>query len=324
MVDRRIVLKGIAALACGMLAAGTARRVLAAASADVSGREPGFFRLSVGDVEVTALLDGGGTIAPEILHGAPPQEIDTLLRHAGIDPQQGAPVDINAFLIRSGAHLLLVDTGAGTAFGKRAGLLPQSIRAAGCDPREIGVVLLTHLHADHARGLVDGAGNALFPQARVRVHEAEAAYWLGDGAEQRVSKRSLTGLAALAAAVAPYKEAGRFTTFATGETPAPGVEAVFLPGHTPGHCGYRIASKGESILFWGDIVHCLAVQFPRPEVSIDYDVDQAAAVATRKPLMASLAGGREWVAGAHLPFPGLGRVTAAGTGYAWQPARQAE
>lgn len=320
MLNRRVFMKGAAVAALGATAGLPARRAVAGPPAKVSRQVPGYFRLPVGDIEVTALYDGGVTIPPKILHSATPQEIDALLRDACIDPEQGLPTAINAFLVNTGNHLLLVDTGVGTAFGDKGGLLPDNIRAAGYDPHEIGVVLLTHLHSDHALGLTDGAGRAVFPQARVRVAAAEAAYWLGPDAEQRVPEAQRKMLPAIKAALAPYQEAGRFSTFAPGETPAPGVEAVALPGHTPGHTGYRLASKGQGILFWGDIVHCLAVQFPRPEVSIDFDIDQPAAVATRTTLMKSLATGKEWVAGAHLPFPGLGHLRQAGAGYAWCPA----
>ncbi|EFL50778.1 conserved hypothetical protein [Solidesulfovibrio fructosivorans JJ]] len=320
MLSRRGFIKGAAVAAVGTMVGVPARPAVAGPSAKVSRQVPGYFRLPVGDIEVTALYDGGVTIPAKILHGATPQEIDVLLRDACIDPEQGLPTAINAFLVNTGNHLLLVDTGAGTAFGDKGGLLPGNIRAAGYDPREIGVVLLTHLHSDHALGLTDGAGRAVFPQARVRAAAAEAAYWLGPDAEQRIPEAQRKMLPAIKAALAPYQEAGRFSTFAPGETPAQGVEAVALAGHTPGHTGYRLASKGQGILFWGDIVHGMAVQFPRPEVSIDFDIDQPAAVATRTALMKSLAKGNEWVAGAHLPFPGLGHLRQAGAGYAWCPA----
>lgn len=321
MATRRQFLTGATVAALGAVFTGPIRPAVAGASPKASRQAPGYFRLPVGEVEVTALYDGGVELMPEILHGASPQELDNLLADACLDPAKGWPVAINAFLLNSGTNLILVDTGVGTYFGDKAGRLATNIRESGYRPEQIDTILLTHLHSDHALGLVDGAGKPLFPTAKVRVHADEIAYWLSPGAEGRVTEGQRKVLPALRAAVAPYQAAGTFGTFVWGEAPAPGVEAVPLAGHTPGQSGYRVSSKGESILFWGDIVHCLPAQFPHPEISIDFDVDQTTAIATRKRLMASLAKGREWVAGAHLPFPGIGHIRPVGSGFVWWPAQ---
>ncbi|MNC81841.1 hypothetical protein D3C75_1351030 [compost metagenome] len=66
-------------------------------------------------------------------------------------------------------------------------------------------------------------------------------------------------------------------------------------------------------------MHSHAVQFARPEVSIEFDVDSAQAIATRQRVFADAALDKLWVAGAHLPFPGIGHVRVEGEGYAWVP-----
>jgi glyoxylase-like metal-dependent hydrolase (beta-lactamase superfamily II) len=99
----------------------------------------------------------------------------------------------------------------------------------------------------------------------------------------------------------------------------PGVKSVAEPGHTPGHAGYLFSSEGQQLLVWGDVVHSHPVQFMHPEVSIEFDVDSKQAIATRKKLFADTAKQKLWVAGAHLPFPGIGHVRAEKTGYAWVP-----
>lgn len=321
MLSRRFFLQGAALAALGTVLDGAPRPASAAPAAQVSRQAPGYFRLMVGDVEVTALYDGGLRLPPSLLHGQSPEVLGGLLADAGIDPRLGAPIAINAFLFDLGQGPVLVDTGVGVHFGDKAGLLPANLRAAGYDPASIGTVLLTHMHSDHSLGLTDASGASVFPKARLRVHRAEAAFWLDPGAESRIANEGQRRfLAAIQASVAPYRSAGRFTPFAAGEAPATGVEAVPLPGHTPGHCAYRVRSKDAAILFWGDVVHVLAVQFPRPGVVIDFDVAQSEAAAARGPLMAGLAKDKEWVAGAHLPFPGIGRLQAVGEGYAWWPA----
>ena len=121
------------------------------------------------------------------------------------------------------------------------------------------------------------------------------------------------------AAVAPYVASERLKRYAEGSPLVPGIASVALHGHTPGHSGYLLSSAGQSLLVWGDIVHSHAVQFARPEVAIEFDVDSAQAIATRKKVFADAARDKLWVAGAHLPFPGIGHVRAEGAGYAWVP-----
>ncbi|HWM66720.1 MAG TPA: MBL fold metallo-hydrolase, partial [Steroidobacteraceae bacterium] len=92
-----------------------------------------------------------------------------------------------------------------------------------------------------------------------------------------------------------------------------------LPGHTPGHTGYEFSSKGQRILFWGDVIHAQSVQLKHPEVSVAFDIDPAAAVATRNKLLTALVDGKVLVAGPHMAFPGAGRLRKDGNAYSWAP-----
>jgi glyoxylase-like metal-dependent hydrolase (beta-lactamase superfamily II) len=92
--------------------------------------------------------------------------------------------------------------------------------------------------------------------------------------------------------------------------------AVALPGHTPGHTGWLIASGKESLLIWGDLVHLASVQVARPETSLVFDVDPQAACATR---LRRVAADRLKVAGAHMDFPGFGTIVRRGAGFAFEP-----
>ena len=295
---------------------------------------PGFFRLPVGGVTVFALFDAHGKLDPAILHGADRKDIDALLEDAGIPAGQPATSNVNCFLLDAGTRRVLMDTGAGAFFGARGGYLPDNLRAAGYTPGGIDHVLLSHLHPDHALGLVDAAGAPVFPGARVHVSAPELDYWTSDATFSAAPEGRKAGLLTLRKALAPYKDSGRLHTFAPGAAPLaelPIVTSVDLPGHTPGHCGFRVASGGTALLFWADIIHSTPVQFARPDVSIDFDVDQKAAVATRLRLLPQVAAEGCWVAGSHLPFPGLGRVRArnggkgdAKDGYAWLPVNYAD
>ena len=121
------------------------------------------------------------------------------------------------------------------------------------------------------------------------------------------------------AIAAPYMKAGKWHTFSGSEKIVDGMELVPLPGHTPGHTGYEFSSRGQKVLFWGDIVHALRVQVQHPEITAMFDVDQAAAAATRHQLLLKLASEDVLIAGPHMNFPGLGRFHREGSGYSWAP-----
>src|ERR1700674_5756102 len=91
------------------------------------------------------------------------------------------------------------------------------------------------------------------------------------------------------AIAAPYIKAGKWHTFSGSEPIVDGMQIVPLHGHTLGHTGYEFSSKGQKILFWGDIIHAQSVQLRHPEVTVTFDIDQTAAAATRNQLLAKLA-----------------------------------
>jgi glyoxylase-like metal-dependent hydrolase (beta-lactamase superfamily II) len=89
--------------------------------------------------------------------------------------------------------------------------------------------------------------------------------------------------------------------------------------HTPGHTGYEFSSQGKTILFWGDIIHAQRVQLQHPEITVVFDIDPTAALATRNQLLSKLAREDVVIAGPHMLFPGLGRLHKDGSGYTWAP-----
>ncbi len=96
--------------------------------------------------------------------------------------------------------------------------------------------------------------------------------------------------------------------------------ALDTHGHTPGHVSWLFdGGAGGKLLVWGDLVHFHAVQFAQPDASYEADSDRTAAIASRKQALAQAADAGWWVAGAHLPFPGLGHVRREGEAFAWVP-----
>ena len=200
------------------------------------------------------------------------------------------------------------------------GRLAGSLRSAGYTPEEVEIVLVTHLHSDHVGGLTTQDGKRVFPNADVYVAKAESDFWLSPEIAAKAPKDAQPFFQSAQAIAAPYIEAGKWQTFSGSERIVDGMQLVPLPGHTPGHTGYEFSSKGQKILFWGDIIHAQRVQLQHPEVTAVFDIDQTAAAATRNQLLARLAGGDVLIAGPHSSvFPPLGRLRKDGGGYSWVP-----
>ncbi|HHL1874309.1 MBL fold metallo-hydrolase [Klebsiella pneumoniae] len=94
-----------------------------------------------------------------------------------------------------------------------------------------------------------------------------------------------------------------------------GIRPCPLPGHTPGHTGYRLEAGDTSLLIWGDIVHFPSIQSARPEASVAFDVDPEQARRTREILLHQAASERWLIAGMHLGLPGFARVENTASGY---------
>jgi glyoxylase-like metal-dependent hydrolase (beta-lactamase superfamily II) len=290
----------------------------AAPPTPVKTQVPGFYRVTVGDFEVTALFDGHTQLAQELLHGLRSRDVQLQLRHAFVPAESPMQTAVNAYLVHTGEHLVLIDAGAAACFGPALGKVRDSLRAAGYRPENIDTVLLTHLHGDHACGLAD-KGEAAFPNATVWVAKDEADYWLNEEIAAQAPEGRRAAFTLARDSVAPYARSGKLKTHAAGDTLLPGVSAAPSPGHTPGHSGYLFTSQGQQLLVWGDIVHNHAVQFAHPKVSIEFDSDQKQAIATREKVFADAAKTGVLVAGMHLPFPGLGHITKEKQGYRWTP-----
>ncbi|MCA1216940.1 MBL fold metallo-hydrolase [Streptomyces sp. 8L] len=274
---------------------------------------PGFTRTGVGSSTVTTLYDGALPIFSSDMHGESPKRITELLADGFLPPEGDLLTAVNVFLFDAGGRTVLVDAGAGTSLGPGTGHLLTSLRASGTAPEDIDDVLITHMHPDHAFGLLTTGGDAAFPNATVHVARADLDHWLNDtieaGAEGVQAQIHRWGREALA----PYRAGGQVSGFAYGDQPVPQVTAVDLHGHTPGHTGYLLSgadgmNASESVLFWGDTVHSHTVQLRAPRVAMEIDSDRPTARTSRARILDELRARRWAVAGAHLPFPGIGHL----------------
>src|SRR5271155_3143298 len=116
---------------------------------------PAYYRLMLGDIEVTAISDGTvGLPVDKLLFDVDPQVVQSALANAYLT----LPVEtsVNGFLFNTGSKLVLIDTGAGSLFGPTLGKLVANLKAAGYQPEQVDEVYLTHMHPDHLGGLMAG------------------------------------------------------------------------------------------------------------------------------------------------------------------------
>jgi glyoxylase-like metal-dependent hydrolase (beta-lactamase superfamily II) len=286
-----------------------------AAGPQLKGQAPGWYRLQLGDFEVTALSDGTIDLPVDKLLAQPPADTVRALQHAYL----GVPLEtsVNAYLINTGTKIVLVDTGTAGLFGPTAGRVLANLKASGYTPDQVDEVVITHMHGDHIGGAgLDG--KAAFPNATLRLDKRDSDFWLSP---EQVAKGG-DGGKAIAGIVKAYTDAGHFKPFdgsKDGVEIVPGVKAFPAYGHTPGHTNYVAESKGQKLVLWGDLMHVAAVQFPNPSVTVQFDSDPKAAAPAREKAYAAAAKEGYYVAVAHVSFPGIGKLRADGKGYDWLP-----
>ncbi|MDJ0995373.1 MAG: MBL fold metallo-hydrolase [Dinoroseobacter sp.] len=303
--------------ASALAAAGVAGfRVAAVNAADspatglVAARE---FR--IGEALVTALSDGYLPIDASALIGIDAEGFSALLADAYL-PGPAHPTGVNAYLVDHGGRLTLIDAGTGTAFGDSLGHLVSTMTALGLNPAAVDAVCATHLHPDHIGGILTEAGNP-FANASLHVNEDDLAFW-SNGDIKSQAPAEFQGFFDMAmGAVEAFGD--RLMPFKGESDLGAGLTSLPLPGHTPGHSGFMLSSGDDTLLFFGDIVHVGPVQFPRPEITIGFDVDTEVAAATRARVFDMASADRLRIAGAHISFPGVGYVEAATEGYRFVP-----
>lgn len=281
----------------------------------VAAAEPvGVHRTTVGKLEVVALQDGEIQLPITFLKGIEPDQAKALL--GGKDK---ADASVNTFLVRLPDKTVLVDTGTGGDGKGPTGHLPERLQAAGIDPAKIDLVLITHLHYDHAGGLIKADGTRAFPKAVLRVSQAEHDAWLG--ADAKVPDRMKDRLPALKAALAPYQAAGAYQPFGPKDELGKGIRIMPTAGHTGGHTSYVFSSDGKEIWVVGDLIHIGAVQFAQPNATMMFDSDPDKAIAARREVFTKAAKAGIPIAATHLPFPGMVQLKVKGDAFVATPVK---
>ncbi|PZM14883.1 MBL fold metallo-hydrolase [Rhizobium tubonense] len=228
-----------------------------------------------------------------------PAEVADLLKAAGA-PTDTVTLSVDALLVKSDRHLILIDTGVG-------GALQGSLAKAGYRADAVDEILITHSHPDHVGGLVVD-GKLAFPNATIRMSEVE---WSDAKANGK--------LADIVKAIADH-----IKTFKPGGQVAPGITSVALSGHTPGHVGYQIESGKERLFDIGDTVHSSIISLAKPDWGISFDGDKPEAERNRVKTLSTLAKSHERIFAPHFPFPGVGYISAEGDHFKWTANDKAE
>lgn len=217
-------------------------------------------------------------------------------------------VPVICHVVRSRGQLILVDTGIGNRprAGWPLGRLDSALREVGVDPRDVEIVVNTHMHGDHVgwNTIDDGADpmKPFFPNARYLFQQLEWDYWIAGG------HVTADGNDHLRECVVNLEASARIELVAGDVPVTPEIHLVAAPGHTPGHVAVGIASAGQRALIVGDVTHYPA-QLVHPDWSPVWDLDPAQAARTREGVFRSIEDDpAAFLMTSHWPYPGTGHI----------------
>ena len=278
--------------------------------------------LTVGGVQVTAVCDVTGDFPAPLERAFPAVPAAAWAPWRRRHPEAFSGTDHWrlrdwCFVVRARERVVLVDTGVGgpgvpgaTWIGT-PGRLPEELAAAGVDPDEIDLVVLTHLHLDHVGWNLAWDGDRprpRFPRARYLVQRAD---WELFGSRGDANDRE-----AFDRCVAPLRDLGVADLLDGDRVLDRQLTLLHTPGHTPGSQSLLVASGEDAVLLWGDVANHPA-QIGELDWGPGSDVHPGMARRTRRRLLERLEAEAMWLAPAHFPEP-FGTVARAGGGRRWE------
>ena len=212
--------------------------------------------MKLGNVSVDVVSDGtylmdGGAVFGQV----PKTEWE---QYAKPDRRNRVRLAMNCLMIQTPKSNILIDVGAGSKradklkdkFVLKGNKLLKSLKGLNLTARDIDLVVLTHLHFDHAGGCtkLDRMGTAVpvFPKAEYMVQR--------DCWEEAIDPNERESGVLYEDDYLPLEEKGLITLL-DGETEiAPGVVVRLAGGHMRGHQMVFIESGAERIAYAGDLI----------------------------------------------------------------------
>jgi glyoxylase-like metal-dependent hydrolase (beta-lactamase superfamily II) len=318
-ISRRALLTGAAFAAASTIAPFAG--LPAHAAAPFAGKQaPSFYRSKLGGFEITVVSDGARAIplSPTFVRNVNIEQV-LAVAEAAYMPKGSIVAPFNPIVVNTDSKLVLIDTGYGPGIAPTVGLLPATLAAAGIDPKSVDIVLISHMHGDHILGIKNPDGSLAFPNAEIKVPAVDWAHWMSDENMSRAPEGfQKTSFGFNRKVFSSLKD--KVTRFDWGKEVAPGITAVETAGHTPGHTSFMIASGSSKLFFQADVSIVPDLFLRNPDWQVMFDSEPDKAVVTRRRVYDMASADKLLVAGYHFPFPGLGYIEKAGTGYRLVPA----
>jgi glyoxylase-like metal-dependent hydrolase (beta-lactamase superfamily II) len=240
----------------------------------------------VGDIRVRLLRDSCYWTDAGAMFGIVPKPIWS--RHDRPDRRGRIPLAVNCYLIQTKRHNIVVDAGLGNKLSarwrdiyavKQDGALVDELAKVGLAPDDVDVVILSHLHFDHAGGATttddEGVLRITFPKATYLVQRRD---WV-DAAHP--NERTRGGYQP--EDFLPLREAGRLRLLEGDKFVTKNVSLIVTGGHTTAHQIVRIASRRQLAYFPGDVIPTAA--FLPPTYATAYDLYPLTTLEAKKTIL---------------------------------------
>jgi glyoxylase-like metal-dependent hydrolase (beta-lactamase superfamily II) len=281
--------------------------------------DKGFVKFKVGDIEVTQIYDGIWQKAhdPGFVKNASLDDVKAALKKANLTDEH-VPITFTVTVIKSKGKTLMFDSSTGGQLAPTAGLMmAKNMYKAGIEPSKITNIAVTHFHGDHISGMISKETNSrVFPDADIVVSAPEYKFWTDPATIGKLPEGARGNANRIQATFPKWKNMRQIED---GAEVIPGVRALAMYGHTPGHMGYVVSSGKNQLIISSDITNIPALFVRNPGWHAVFDMDAQAAEATRKKVFDRAIADKALINGYHWGLPGVGKIKKDGASYAFVP-----
>ena len=213
---------------------------------------------------------------------------------------------LNCLLVETPAGRVLVETGIGGRISDKGRAMRSyegpwirpALEAAGFDPATVDAVAVSHLHYDHAGGVLREDGSPAFPRARFVAQLAEWEIAMGD------NPRIVAGYDQPELRL--FRDLGLRGAVAGEAEILPGVAVVPTGGHSAGHQGIVVRGRDRTVGFFGDL--CMRAWSANPKWVTAFDDFPLDSVLVKAELFARAADENWTIVLSHEPRHPIGRL----------------